>query len=143
MDEFKIDISEDYDDLKDDEDFIHLLGDTFLLEDAKIEQEPLINEELLQRDCEIEVDNFDSIIGDILQDNLIDDLNSNDSEVVDDVGVDVDVETIAEVDVQDNVEENLNRVVNEVVEKIINEAVKETEDCEQLESNLNKNLTFL
>lgn len=141
MDEFKIDISEDYDDLKDDEDFIHLLGDTFLLEDAKIEQEPLINEELLQRDCEIEVDNFDSIIGDILQDNLIDDLNSNDSEVVDDVGVDVDVETIAEVDVQDNVEENLNRVVNEVVEKIINEAVKETEDCEQFESNLNKNLT--
>ena len=34
MDEFKIEISEDYDDLKEDEDFIHLLGEAFTLEDA-------------------------------------------------------------------------------------------------------------
>ena len=37
----------------------HLLGDTFLLEDAKIEQEPLVNEELL-REIVIELDNFDT-----------------------------------------------------------------------------------
>ena len=65
MDEFKIDISEDYDDLKDDEDFIHLLGESFSLEDAKIEQEPLVNEELLKGDCDIEFDNVEDVLSDI------------------------------------------------------------------------------
>ena len=129
MDEFKIDISEDYDDLKDDEDFIHLLGDKFLLEDAKIEQEPLINEELLQRDCEIEVDNFDAVIGDILSENLIDDLS-----------IDIPEESQNNSsEAESGLDENLNKVVSDVVDNIINQAVKESQE-EQTEIYSNNNL---
>ena len=136
MEEFKIDISEDYDDLKDDEDFIHLLGDTFILEDAKIEKEPLINEELLREDCDIEIDNFDTIIGDILKDNLIDDLNIDSDELCAELVIeDNDIEVN-----EQNSQENIDKVVNEVVENVINQAVKETEE-ELNETNLNSNST--
>lgn len=140
MADFKIDISEDYDDLKEDEDFIHLLGNTFSLEDAKIEQEPLINEELLQMDCDIEIDNFDTIIGDILDDSLIDELNSNDFGV--DVDVVVDLNDTSLVIPKTTSEENLDKVVNEVVENIINQAVIEAQQ-EKNEENFEPNSSLI
>jgi hypothetical protein len=138
MDEFKVDISEDYDDLKDDDDFLHLLGDTFSLEDAKIEQEPLINEELLNNGCDIEVDNVDIILGDILDNELDLDDNSdrNSDNELDLEDGNSDRNSDNELDLEDgnsDRNESINNIVNDVVTNIIDEVVQDNTSINQLQ----------
>jgi hypothetical protein len=106
MKEFKIDISEDYDDLKDEEDFIHMLGDSFSLEDAKIEQEPLVNEDLLNEECIIEVDDVEDVLNDINGSSL--DISLNDSDVDIDIDIDIDIDVDVDVDANSNSDADVN-----------------------------------
>ena len=112
MDEFKIDISEDYDDLKDDEDFIHLLGETFALEDAKIEQEPIVNSELLNSECIIEFDDVENALESILDEQINDEITLCDNEEADNEAA-VNTEEADNAEKADNAEEADDREATE------------------------------
>jgi len=75
--DFKIDISEDYDDLCENEDFKNGIGINYTLEDFEIEKEPIVNEELLHSECIVEADTIENILSDTIfehnQDALSDD----------------------------------------------------------------------
>ena len=57
--QFKFDISEDFDDLKENDDFISGLGNKFQIEDFEIDEDVAINHNLLNQNCEIEADEID------------------------------------------------------------------------------------
>jgi hypothetical protein len=62
--DFKIDISEDYEDLCENDDFKNGLGINYTLEDFEIEKDPIVNEELLQRECIVDADSIENILSD-------------------------------------------------------------------------------
>tara|TARA_B100001093_G_C26801607_1_gene1003677 strand:+ start:97 stop:1965 length:1869 start_codon:yes stop_codon:yes gene_type:complete len=66
--DFKIDISEDYDDLCENDDFKNGLGINYTIEEFEIEKDPIVNEELLQRECIVDADSIENILSDSIFD---------------------------------------------------------------------------
>ena len=58
---FKTDITEDYDDLLESEDFKHALGLYFTIEDTEIERDKVVNDEIFKNTCEIDFDDMPDI----------------------------------------------------------------------------------
>jgi hypothetical protein len=80
-DDFKTDISEDYEDLCENDDFMHGLGSKYTIEDFELEKDPFINHELLNSECIINADDIDTILDDtILDDTILDDTITPDSD---------------------------------------------------------------